>query len=279
MKKLGLLLIIVLLLSACAPAPAAVEEEGMKIISLAPSLTEIIYALGQGDNLVGRSDYDNYPAEVLDVESIGSIMEPDIEKIVSLQPDLVVHVFDNPDLYAKLEEAGIKVMQFEQADSIDETYALIERFGTELKQEEKAQEIVKTMKEKIEAVKQSVAQADPVSVYYVVGFGPDGDFTATGDTFIHEMLTVAGGDNVAKDATGWSYNLESLISADPEIIVLSDQWDMKTNFLAADGYQQLSAAKADKVFEINPDLLERQGPRIADGIEALAKMLHPELVK
>lgn len=276
MKKLSLLLVLVLLLSACAPE-APTEKSDLKIVSLAPSLTEIVYALDLGDNLVGRSDFDNYPAEVDAVESFGSLMEPDIEKIISLQPDYAIHVFDNPDLSSQLTEAGIEVVQFEQVDTVEETYGVIERVGALFGKEDKAKEVTAQMKDKIAGIQEKVAGAEPTSVYYVVGFGPDGDFTATGETFIHDMMTIAGGDNIAKDAAGWSYNLENLLAADPEIIITSDQWDMKPNFMAAENYDQLTAVKEDRVFEVNPDLLERQGPRIVDGIETMAKILHPDL--
>ena len=279
MKKLSLLLVIVLLLSACAPAGNDSDADGPKIISLAPSLTEIVYALDLQDHLVGRTDNDNYPEQVASLESIGSGFEPDIEKIISLAPDTVLYVFDNPELAAKLEEAGIKAIQYAQVNTVEEIYGLIETIGADFDRADKAKQVVDGMKAKIDQVAQAVAGAEPVSVYYAVGFGPEGDFTATGDTFIHDMLTIAGGDNIAKDATGWSYNLESLLAADPEIILTSDQWDMKAGFIAADGYDKLTAVQQDKVYEINPDLLDRQGPRIADGIEALAKLLHPDLVK
>lgn len=276
MKKLSLLLVLVLLLSACAPEGGS-DESDLRIVSLAPSLTEIVYALDLGDNLVGRSDFDTYPAEVESVESFGSLMEPDVEKIISLAPDYAIHVFDNPDLSSQLEAAGIEVVRFEQVETVEATYELIERVGALFGREDKAKEVSAKMKDDIAAINQKVAGAEPTSVYYVVGFGPDGDFTATGETFIHEMIRLAGGDNIAKDATGWSYNLENLLAADPEIIITSNQWDMKPNFMAAENYDQLTAVKEDRVYEINPDLLDRQGPRIVEGIETIAKILHPDL--
>ena len=277
MKKISLLLVLVLLLSACGPIESTDAESKRTIVSMAPNITEILYAIDLGDSIVGRTDYDTYPAEVEQVESIGAPMEPDVEKIIGLQPDYVVYVYPNPDLYSKIEEAGIETVQFEEVATVDEIYGLIEQVGATFGQEDKAKQVATELKNQITAVAEKVAQADPVSVYYVVGFGSDGDFTATGDTFIHQLVTMAGGDNIAKDATGWSYNLESLISADPSVIITSNKWDMKQNFINADNYAQLTAVKQDKVYEIDGDLVEFQGPRIAQGIEALAKILHPDL--
>ncbi|HEY5525391.1 MAG TPA: ABC transporter substrate-binding protein, partial [Clostridium sp.] len=124
-----------------------------------------------------------------------------------------------------------------------------------------------------------VKNSETPKAYYVVGFGKTGDYTATGDTFISEMLSIAGGKNIAQDATGWKYSLEKVIENDPEVIIISKNFVMKDQFMATDGYKELSAVKNNKVFEIDDNLVNRQGPRIAEGVEAFAKILHPDLFK
>lgn len=257
-----------------------IEREPQKIISLAPSITELIYALGKGDKLVGRTDYCDYPEEVKKAPSIGSLTDPNIEKIVELQPDLVVaSTHFKEDVAKKLEDLGIKVVVLYNAENFDGAYDTITTFGQIINAQDKAGELVSGMKEKIEGIKEKVKGAETPKVYYVVGFGKDGDYTATGETFIAQMIEMAGGENIAKDATGWTYSLEKIIENDPEYIIISKNYGMKEQFIGTEGYKELSAVKNNKVIEIDNNILDRQGPRLAEGIETLAKILHPDLFK
>jgi iron complex transport system substrate-binding protein len=257
-----------------------IESEPKKIISAAPSITELIYALGKGDELVGRTDYCDYPEEAKNVQSIGSLTDPNIEKIIELKPDVVVastHFKD--DVAKKLEDLGIKIVVLYNANDFDGAYDTINTLGQIVNAQDKAEEVVSGMKKKIEDIKEIVKGKETPKVYYVVGFGKDGDFTATGDTFISQMLEMAGGNNIAKDASGWAYSLEKIIENDPEYIIISKNYGMKEQFISTEGYKQLSAVKNNRVIEIDNNLLDRQGPRLAEGIETLAKILHPDLFK
>ena len=257
-----------------------IEKEPEKIISVAPNITELIYALGKGDKLLGRTDYCDYPEEVKNIESIGSLTDPNIEKIVELQPDLVVaSTHFKEDVAKKLEDLGIKVVVLYNADNFDGAYDTITTFGQIINAQDKAGELVSGMKEKIESIKEKVKGAETPKVYYVVGFGKDGDYTATGETFIAQMIEMAGGENIAKDATGWTYSLEKIIENDPEYIIISKNYGMKEQFIETDGYKELSAVKNNNVIEIDNNILDRQGPRLPEGIETLAKILHPDLFK
>lgn len=255
-----------------------IESEPKKIISVAPSITELVYALGKGDNLVGRTDYCDYPEEAKAVESIGSLMDPNIEKIVELKPDIVIastHFKD--DVAKKLKDLGIKIVVINDSKNIDGAYESINKVGVILNTKDKAEELVNSNKKKIEEVNKKVKDEEAPKAYYVVGFGKNGDFTATGDTFIAEMLGLAGGKNIAQDATGWAYSLEKIIENDPEYIIISKNFGMKDELISTEGYKELSAVKNNKVFEIDDNLVNRQGPRISEGVEALAKILHPNL--
>lgn len=257
-----------------------IESEPKKIISVAPSITELVYAFGKGDELIGRTDYCDYPEESANVQSIGTLTDPNIEKIVELKPDIVIastHFKD--DVLKKLQDLGIKVVVIKDSKNIDGAYESMDKLGEILNTQEKAQQVVDSNKQKIEEIKEKVKDAETPKTYYVVGFGKTGDYTATGDTFIAEMLSIAGGKNIAQDATGWKYSLEKIIENDPEYIIISKNFLMKDQFIAADGYKELSASKNNKVYEIDDNLLNRQGPRMAEGVEAIAKILHPDLFK
>jgi iron complex transport system substrate-binding protein len=239
-------------------------------------MTEIIYALGLGDRLIGRTDYCDYPPEVSSVESIGSIREPDLERIVELEPDLlIVSTHFTEENAAQLRELGITVLALYEEENFDGCYALVEKTGAALNRAAEAAGLVADMKAVVDGVTARVDGLEQPSVYYVVGFGEFGDYTAGGDTFIGSMLEMAGGQNIADEVQGWSYNLESLLEADPDIVILSQYFDSKALFLADENYKKLSAVANDKVFEIDNNMLDRQGVRNAEGLKALADIIHP----
>lgn len=250
-----------------------------KVISLSPGATETIFALEAQDVLVGRSDYCDYPSETKDIESVGQITEPNIEKIAELNPDLVIaSAHFSQELVDKIDALGIKVAVLYGEESFDGAYKNIQDISIVLGKEKKGNEIVEGMKKKVEEVENKVKEWDKPSVYYVVGFGKS-DFTAGGNTFIGQIIDKAAGDNIAKDLDGWKYSKEVLMEKNPEIIVLSDKYDSKVGFTTGEGYKDLKAVKEGRVYEIDDNMLSRQGPRQAEGLEALAKILHPEAFK
>ncbi|MCW6061106.1 ABC transporter substrate-binding protein [Clostridium sporogenes] len=255
------------------------EKAPEKIISLSPGATETIYALNKENTLVGRSDFDDYPAAVSKVKSVGGVKDPSIEKITELKPDLVIGgAHFSKDTVKKLEDLGIKVAVLYGAEDLDGAYKNIMDISTILGVTEKGQTMVDGMKKKVESVENKVKSLNKPKVYYVVDFGK-ADFTAGGDTFIGKMIEKAGGENIAKDTKGWNYSFEKIVENKPEMIILSDKFNTKKNFLAADKYKDLAAVKGNKIYEIDDNMLLRQGPRQADGLEALAKLIHPEAFK
>ena len=255
------------------------EKAPERIISLSPGATDTIYALNKESTLVGRSDFDDYPAAVSKVKSVGGVKDPSIEKITELKPDLVIGgAHFSKDTVKKLEDLGIKVAVLYGAEDLDGAYKNIMDISTILGVAEKGQTIVNAMKKKVESVENKVKSLNKPKVYYVVDFGK-ADFTAGGDTFIGKMIEKAGGENIAKDTKGWNYSFERIVENKPEMIILSDKYNTKKNFLAADKYKDLPAVKGNKIYEIDDNMLLRQGPRQADGLEALAKLIHPEAFK
>ena len=251
------------------------ESEPQKIVSVAPNLTELVYELGAGDLLVGRSDYCDYPKEVSEVESVGTITTPDIEKLVSLEPDLVlISTHFDEENKKKLTELNTPVLMLYEEDSIDGVYEMIETLGTALNRGTQAQACISRMQETVAEAEEQVKGLEKPTVYYVVGYGEYGDYTAGGDTFAGKMIEAAGGDNIAKEVTGWSITLEEIIEKDPSIIVIGES--MKDNFMNSPNYSDLTAVKEGKVFGIDNNLLDRQGYRNAEGIRTLAEIFHPE---
>ncbi len=288
MKK-TLAILFVLLLAASVFAQSVTEvssnEDDLRIVSLAPNVTEIIYALGSGDQLVGRTDYCNYPEEALAITSIGTLWEPNLEAILSLDADIAISSsIVDPSFIDSLKAAGIEAYQFYEEESIDGTYALIEKVAACIGKEAEAAEIVKSMKDRIAAVqaKVSTIPADQKkSCVYMIGYGEWGDYAATGETYLNDVIEVAGGINAAAAGAFWSITKELLIAEDPNVILLgaysySDPNDVK-HFTELAPYSELTASKTGNVLTINGDAAERQGVRTADCVEEIAKALYPEL--
>ncbi|MGH4121969.1 MAG: ABC transporter substrate-binding protein [Clostridium sp.] len=257
-----------------------IEKEPKRIITIAPNITEGVYALGKGANLVGRSDYDDYPTESLKVASVGSLTKPNIEKIVELKPDVVIaSTHFSKDVVKKLEALNIKVIVLYGEENFMGVYDTMSKLGQVVNASGKAQSLIADMKKKVADITSKVANAKKPTVYYVVGFGKSGDFTAGKDTFIGNMIEIAGGKNAADDAVGWKYSIEKLVEKNPDILICSKFFDTKKGIGATNGYKDLKSVKNGKLLEIDDNTIVRQGPRSAEGLEAMAKLIHPELFK
>lgn len=255
-----------------------IDKEPEKVVSLSPVTTEIIAAVGGLDKLVGRTSYCDYPKEIKDIDEIGDLITVNIEKIVELDPDLVIgSAYLDQGVRNQLENAGLTVVTIYTEDSFDGTYKDIETIGKILGKVKEAEKVVADMKSKVESIKERVAKAktEP-SVYFVVGFGAGGEFTATGDTFIHEMIEMAGGKNIAYDGVQWSFSLEKIVERKPDLVIYSSVLD-ENELISSNGFKDLDSIRKGDVFSIEANLIERTGPRLADGLEELVKLIHPEL--
>ncbi len=248
-----------------------------RIVSIAPSITETVFALGKGKLLVGRTDYGDYPAEAASVQSIGSLTDPNIEKIVELKPDIVIASNHFKKGSAdKLRKLSIKVLILKEDKTFDGVYTTIRDVAKITGAEQQGELIIKKMKTTVQAVESAVKGKPRPRVYYVIGFGEYGEYTAGGNTFIGQMITMAGGNNIASGLNGWAYSLEKIVAGNPDIIICSKYWDTKKKLMKANGYKDLRAVKEGKVFAIDNNLLDRQGPRLAEGLRKLAEIIHPE---
>jgi len=252
----------------------ALDAPAGRIVSLSPGITETVFALGYGDRLIGRTSYCDYPPESSSVPSVGSLTEPDIETIVALNPDIVVASTHFPeDALNRLTATGQTVAVLMGQESFQGVYdGIIRPLAVILGDSEAGESLISEMQatvDKATAVAAGFTRAP--SVYYVVGFGEGGDWTAGGDTFISEMIEMAGGRNIAADVTGWSFSLESIVEGDPDLILLP-RW-AESIFKTAPLYSELRAVKEGNTIVIDENAIVRQGPRLAEGFADLVRAI------
>lgn len=245
-----------------------VEEEPETVVTVSPAITEIIYALGGEDKLIGRSDWDDYPEEVSEIQGVGDIDLPDTELIVSLEPDVVLasSIFSE-EAYNALTDAGITVVIIKDETSLEGMIYTVETVADVIGLHEAGQELAMGLSDEIAETYNEALETigdDEITVYYCLGFGEYGDYTAGPDTFINDIIEYAGCVNAASDADGWSYSAEQLLAADPFIILVPD-WGYDA-FLETEPYTELTAVQEGRVLSVDPNIFERVGPR---NVEAL----------
>ena len=247
-----------------------------KIISLGPNLTETVYALNRGELLIGRTDYCNYPEAALSVQSVGTLMEPNIETIINLEPDLVLastHVSE--ESVKTIMDMGIPVSLLYGPKDFSGLNDVIRGCGILLNAESEADTLIAEVEKRKELVLAAVENRTNIpTVYYALGFGDGGDWTAGAGTFIDSMIAMAGGENIATEE-GWSFSKEMLVEKDPDIIFMG--LGKKNSFISLPLYKDLKAVKEGRVYEMDENILVRQGPRLIDGLETLAVLFEGSL--
>ena len=285
-KALSFLVVLLCAFAICAQSvvESSSQEDELRIVSLAPNVTEMVYALGSGSLLVGRTDYCNYPQEALSVRSIGTLWDPDMDTVLALNADVAIaSSIVDPSFIESLNKAGVKAFQFYEEDSFDGTYTLIEEVAAVIGKEKEAQAIIESMKARVAAVQEKTSKVEKKkSMVYMVGYGEWGDYAATGDTYLDGVIKAAGGINAAEAGTAWSISKELLIKADPDVILISgyegmDEKATIADFVSTAPYSELTASKTGNVFVVDSDSTQRQGVRTADTVEQFAKILYPEL--
>ena len=224
-------------------------QSPQRIISLSPPITEAIFLLESQDRLVGVSDFCTYPPETEKIAHVGGMQNINVENLLSLQPDLVlIGSIVSKENVDKIEQAGIPVFTIRFETSIHDIEPMLEILGTILGKEDLAEQRIATMKQRLAQVHQADSTERRPSVYYVVGFGKAGDFTAPGHSHINEIITLAGGDNVGKNLTTWSVSREYLFEADPDLIIVRQE--DRDAFMSTYPYTQLTAVKNGRVYPI-----------------------------
>jgi len=300
-------LVLVINLLACSPAastatPGAVmlkDDAGrsvgikttpQRIVSLAPSNTEILFALGLSQRVVGVTDFCDYPAEAKTVAKIGGI-EPNLEKIVALKPDLILAIGGSPvvasiggnvELLQKFQDLGLTTLILAPKD-LDGVLADIQLVGKAAGAEAAAAQLVKEMQAKVNDVvtKSKNVAKRPVVFYELDATDPAKPYTPGPGSWHDTFIAMAGGVNAAAKAKAqWAQlSTEEIVAQNPEMIILGDAtWGVDAAAVKGRaGWAAINAVKAGAIFPIDDNLLSRPGPRLADGLLALAKIIHPEL--
>lgn len=277
--------------ASAAPTAPLVDDAGRtvavkgiptKIVSLSPSNTEILFALGLGDRVVGVTDFCDYPPEARNKAKVGGFAEVDAERVASLSPDLIlasnIHV---ARVVPSLEKLGLTVVVIDPKTAADVTGRLA-TVGKLTGKEKEALELKAKLDGRIASTTEKAKSAGQAPrVFWMLG---DGLFTAGPGSYVDDLIQKAGGANIAASAkTSWpELSLEAVVQADPEVIVIPGaQGPAIAEKLKNDrAWQQVSAVKSGR-FVLIPDenVVLRPGPRIADGLDQLARGLHPDRVK
>lgn len=250
-----------------------------KIISLSPSNTEILFALGAGAKVVGVTSYCDYPEEAKKVEQVGTFDGPNMELIRKAQPDVVLAGYIQEEAVKALENMGITVIVTE-AESFEAIYKSIEIIGHITGTETKANEIITGMKDKIAEIQEKTKGKEKPEVFYVVWADPL--TTAGSKTFINDVIKTAGGINVAEKVEGWAnYSTEQLMKDNPEILVAAlhstDRGMNKEDLSRHQIFSKLECVKAGKVYVMPDDnVISRPGPRIVQAIEEMQRVFYGE---
>jgi iron complex transport system substrate-binding protein len=256
-----------------------------RVISLAPSNTELLFAVGAGSQVVGRDPYSDFPAEAAAVADIGdTFVELNTELIISLEPDLVLAAgITPPEQVAQLEQLGITVFWLGNPTDLEGLYANLETVGLLTGHEQDALGAVDALSARADAVTAAVSGVTekPTVFYEVDGLSdPNAPFTAGTGTFIDLIINLAGGTNAAAALTDYApMSVEELLVQDPDVILLGDSIYGATVEAVAQraGWGSLSAVQNGTVYPFDDNLMSRPGPRLIDALEQLAELLHPDL--
>lgn len=263
-----------------------IEKQPKKIVSLLPSTTETLFALGLDQEIVGVSDYDNYPAAALKKEKVGSL-DLNVEKILSLQPDVAFlqeyQAQNQANMIKQLQNAGITTIIIGSQNSFKETYSAIELLAKVTGTEKKAETIISDMKEKVEEIKEKAKYVTEKKRVWVE-ISPQPDIFTTGNhTFINEMIEMIGAENVASKQEGWvKMNEEEVVKLNPDVILTTYGYYVENadeQVLSRKGWQEVDAIKNKQVFDVDSDNTTRPGPRLVDGVEEIAKAVYPDIFK
>jgi len=261
----------------------AIDQIPQRLVSFGPSITEILFALGLEEKVVGVSNYCDYPEAATLKPKVGDAFNPSLEKIVELEPDLVLTV-KQEQLNSELDALGIKFMVLDPED-IDAIWGDIELVGEITGTEKRAEELIKDMQDSISQVTALMEDAPKVRVFFIVDATDlTLPWTAGAGSFIDALITMAGGENIAAKGQGaWvQFSLEQIVSSDPEVIIIQTMTGgiptvSKEELEAHPAWGEMTAVKQGNICFINGDLVSRPGPRIVQGLETMAKIIHPEL--
>ena len=249
-----------------------------RIVSLAPSNTEILFALGLGNRVAGVTDYCNYPTETAEIAKVGGYSTVNAERVVALNPDVVFASDGNTkEVVEHLKTLGLTVVAVKNAESVADTYADIRLIGEAAGVSEAAEILVENISRKIGIVSEQTAGLPRPKVVHMIWHDPI--MVSAGNTFQDEMITAAGGVNAFADDNGWAtIQLERFLAVNPDVIIVSGahgSGDVSREAVLQDPrLSSVNAVKNNRVVVMDADVLGRAGPRIGDGIAQMASEIH-----
>ncbi|MDH4205356.1 MAG: cobalamin-binding protein [Desulfobacteraceae bacterium] len=260
-----------------------VPDKPQRVVSLAPSITEIVFALDQGHRLQGVTTYSDFPPEAVKLPKVGSYVHLDLEKIVALKPDLCIAIKDgNPRVIAqRLESLKIPVYAVDP-NNLETIMKTVLEIGTLLNAKDQASQLVQNMDLRIQKVKSLVAKTTyRPRVFLQIGVSPI--VSAGTHTFIHELIVIAGGTNLSAGPIPYPrFSREKVLALSPEIIIITSmarsavfekvkaEWEKWPN---------MPAVRNQRIYVEDSNFLDRPTPRLVDGLELLIRLIHPELVE
>lgn len=257
------------------------KKEYKRIVSLIPSNTEILYALGLGDKVVGVSTVDDYPKDVKDKKQFDAF-KLDTEALLKAKPDLILAHESNKSTQEndlkKLSDAGVKVVYIDDANSINEMYDTFKQVGKVTGKEKEADKLVSKVKKEIEDVVKDVPKDQQgKKVFMEISSQPD-IYTSGSNTFYDDMLTSIKAKNLYHDQEGWiKTDKESILKRNPHVMITtSGQSEAEYQKLNnnRDGFDQVNAVKEKHVHALNADMISRPGPRLAKGLKELSEKVY-----
>ena len=262
-----------------------IPEKPARIISLYPSFTETLFALGAGEKVVGVTKYCDYPPEAVQKENVGGVTTPDIEKVVALNPDLVlVDARLQEELVHGLESYGLTVVALYPKNFVD-IIENIRIIGKVTGHEQEAQSLTADIDKRVNFITdrtKGLADSERPRVFYLVWYDPL--MTMGPGSLVDELLQLAGGQNIAADSKQEvpAYSFETVLQRDPQVIILAggSMTSITVDELKAlELWQDIDAVKNGRVYMIDTALISGSRPRIVDGLEIITKCLHPELLE
>lgn len=262
------------------------DQPAQKIVSLAPSNTEILFAIGAGAQVVARDAFSDFPADALAIADVGGGWgEYNTEAILALAPDLVLmSELSNPDQVKALEDLGLKIFYLSNPDNLEGMYENLRVVARLTGREAESETLIASLVERVAEVDHKIATASdtPLVFYELDGTDPNAPWTSGPGTFIDLLIARAGGQNLGSSLQGaWAQiSIEELITRNPDLILLGDAvWGGVTaeSVAARAGWGSLDAVANNRCLPFDDNLVSRPGPRLVDGLEQLARLLHPEL--
>ena len=267
MRKTGLIVFIVLFAQICSAQPK-------RIISIAPSFTESLYALGLGSNIIGTTTFCDYPPEALKTEKVGDILNPNIEKIIRLEPDLVVCGAWKWQVPEKLRKAGIQVLEMKDAENLHDSLQRILLLGKEVGKQKEAETLVSEMKKQIETIRARSSKRKPVKVYIELDAG---QWTVGGTSYLNEVAKIVGLQNIFQDRKEpyLMVTMESILAKDPDVLLSLNR--TKNEYQEMQSWRAARCVREGKIIDrlsIDWNAITHQSPRMLEGIQTLEKRVN-----